>query len=194
MAKNVTINQSGPNSKAAGEDFHDKSATIHGGLPEAGGEPPADKAGAFGSFISVTDEEAEAAIILKDLLELFPAFSPSFVGKTSIIAGDHWLTKIKTALASTRLVLVLFSREFFAHHWLHLECGAALSRDLPLIALTIKGLTPLDLPDPYRQYQAANMSSEDGARALIASLQARSSFSPPTLPDVSSLVARLKRI
>ena len=190
MAKKVTINQSGPAAKAAGEVFRDESLIIRASLPhdETGKEVP------FGSFISVTDEEAEAAIVLKGLLELFPAFSPCFVGKTSIIAGDHWLTKIKTALSSVRLVLVLFSEESFTHHWLHLECGAALSRHLPLIALTFKGLVPSDLPEPYRQYQSVDMNTEDGARALIAGLQARASFSPASLPEASDLVARLKHL
>ena len=140
--------------------------------------------GKYKSFISVRDEEAHLAIALSRIVDSFPALAPCFVAKTAIIAGELWLENVKSALSTSRLIVVLFNREALSHHWLHLEAGAALARGVPLIAVAFGGLRSSELPEPYRHYQSVDLNALAGADQFLSAMQRHSP--PPPSRHISS--------
>jgi hypothetical protein len=132
-------------------------------------------------FISAISEEYPLANLIQSYLNQIPERSPSFVGNTSITPGAHWLTSIKEALRDCRLVIVLLSPLSLQRHWIHLEAGAALARDIPLLVVAHAGLQYKDIPDPYRQYQHVSFDTDEGIMKFQHEMEAVSATKHPFL-------------
>ena len=146
----------------------------------------------FKSFIGHATQEAGIGLILQEYIEnSFENLSQCYLSRTDLLLGDRIADEILDVLANTRLHFVIFSPKSIQRHWLHLEAGAALVRRVPIVGVTHSGLTPADLPDPYRSYLAAEIDSPDGVKRLVQTLAQRSHVPPPTDIVVSRLFRRL---
>jgi hypothetical protein len=80
-------------------------------------------------------------------------------------AGDLWTRQIPSALWSSGLVLVLWSRDSLRSQWVLREAEAALERNVLMQAL----LAPIEIPQPFADIQAARLeawSNEAGHKEL----------------------------
>jgi hypothetical protein len=75
-------------------------------------------------------------------------------------AGDLWLQKIKEALSSAEIVILMLSKRSVARPWVNFEAGAAWLADKTLIPVCYGNLSKNVLPHPYSGIQALNLPSE----------------------------------
>ncbi len=124
-------------------------------------------------FISYVHEDLAIAQALQELLrselavgnEIFLA-----ADETNILAGDVWLEKIRKAIRSSKVMLLLLSGRSFGRSWVHFEAGAAwLNRNKTVMPLCIGRMKKGELPHPYSGMQALQLP--DDARYLLNSIQ-----------------------
>lgn len=91
-----------------------------------------------------------------DDLEVFMASSGD-----SIDIGEDWQEKIVTKLKKTDALLVLMSWRALNNTWVNFEIGVAWGKDARILTFCHKGLTPEELPSPYRNRQVEDLNGLD---------------------------------
>jgi hypothetical protein len=111
-------------------------------------------------FISYIHEDEIVAKALKTFLEA-KLHARVFVASDQLRLGDEWLSKIRTALKSAKVVLALFSPKAMERPWVNFEAGGAwFSDNKTLIPICIGDLNPANLPKPYSNIQGASLDCE----------------------------------
>ncbi len=106
-------------------------------------------------FISYIHEDEIVAKALQRFLEAKLPSVGVFVAGDQLRLGDEWLSKIRDAFKSAR---VLFSPAAIVRPWVNFEAsGAWFSDDKTLVPICIGGLSPESLPKPYSNIQGANL-------------------------------------
>jgi hypothetical protein len=107
-------------------------------------------------FISYIHEDEGVAQALRRLLEAKLRNVDVFVASDELRLGHEWLSKIRAALKSARVILALFSPAAIQRPWVNFEAGGAwFSDDKTLVPICIGGLSPASLPKPYSNIQGA---------------------------------------
>ena len=111
-------------------------------------------------FISYIHEDEIAASGLRTFLEAKLRVQV-FVAGDQLRLGDEWLSKIRAALRSAKVVLALFSPAAINRPWVNFEAGAAwFSDEKILIPICIGNLSPENLPKPYSNIQGASLDRD----------------------------------
>jgi hypothetical protein len=117
-------------------------------------------------FISHIHEDKMAADAISRFLnsKLHSAKPPSSGSKVflsdnqfQVRLGDDWLSKIHSALNSSKVVVALFSEVALVRPWVHFEAGGAWFSERRLIPICLGNLHPSDLPKPYSNIQGCNL-------------------------------------
>jgi hypothetical protein len=114
-------------------------------------------------FVSFVHEDEKIASAVQDLLQAeLDLREGVFLSsdKSQIYAGDLWLQKIKEALSSAEIVILMLSKRSVARPWVNFEAGAAWLVDKTLIPVCYGNLSKNVLPHPYSGIQALNLQSE----------------------------------
>jgi hypothetical protein len=81
-----------------------------------------------------------------------------------------WLDKIRAAIRSSKIMLLLLSGRSFGQGWVHFEAGAAwLNRSRTVVPLCIGRMKRGELPHPYAGMQTLQLP--DDARYLVNSIR-----------------------
>jgi hypothetical protein len=124
-------------------------------------------------FISFIHEDEKVAEGLKRFLqEKLGIPSQVFLAsdKWAIYAGEDWLKKIKDALASAKVVILLLSKQSIGRPWVNFEAGAAWLTDKTIIPACFGDLKKDTLPKPYSNIQALSLEDADGPYYLVTSI------------------------
>lgn len=114
-------------------------------------------------FISFVHEEKEIAeavqALLKQELHLADGVFLS-EDRSQVYAGDQWLVKIREALDSAKVVVLLFSMRAANRPWVNFEAGAAWLAATPIIPCCYGNMRKDRLPHPYSTIQALDLPAE----------------------------------
>ena len=111
-------------------------------------------------FISYIHEDEIVAKALKRLLEAKLGPVRVFLASDHLRLGDEWLSTIRAALKSAKVILALFSPEAIDRPWVNFEAGGAwFSDEKRLIPICIGNLSPANLPKPYSNIQGATLDA-----------------------------------
>ena len=114
-------------------------------------------------FISYVHEDKDIAEAVQGLLvsalglenEVFLS-----ADTTQILAGHVWLDRIRGALESCDVLLLLLSERSINRPWVNFEAGAVWLRGKPVIPICIGRMLIEFLPQPYAGIQAVRLPSE----------------------------------
>jgi len=95
-----------------------------------------------------------------------------FMAEKDLQIAAEWQGQIKDALRGSRTILVLLTPRSFDRPWVLLETGAAWALGIPLIPALIQ-LSPDQLIDPIRRYQARVVETGEQIRLLAVELKNR---------------------
>lgn len=134
-------------------------------------------------FLSHTGEEAELALLLKDVVvQAFPDGVQVYVSSdgNSVRAGDKWLADLEAMLKRSSLHLVLCSRASIRRPWVNFEAGAAWVTDTPTVPVCHSGMRPDLLPLPLNTFQGVLLSGPNALRGILDSIAkiVRQDFGP----------------
>ena len=136
-------------------------------------------------FISYIHEDEIVATALKTFLEAKLSVRV-FVASDQLRLGDEWLSKIRLALKSAKLVFALFSPTAIHRPWVNFEAGGAwFSDDKTLIPICIGGLSPSNLPKPYSNIQGVTL--DDGRPESVFWYMVQDLWALLQLPGLSPL-------
>jgi hypothetical protein len=124
----------------------------------------------FISFIHEEEEYAEAVqVFITGILgnEVNPFLSSD---KFQVYAGEKWLDRIMSELATAKVVLLMLSRLSVSRPWVNFEAGAAWTRDIITIPVCFGGLEKDELPKPYSSLQAVDLMQWDDHEYLARSV------------------------
>jgi hypothetical protein len=124
-------------------------------------------------FISHISEEAALATSLKKWIEqTFPDQVTVFVSSDpgSIQAGDQWYDNIMEALRDTQIFVVVCSPAAVQRPWVNFEIGVAAFRDIRIIPVCHRGMSPSDLPQPLHRFQGVEISAPSMPKRLMATI------------------------
>jgi hypothetical protein len=113
-------------------------------------------------FISYIHEENGIAIATQRLLQDHLQGSAVFMSadQWQVYAGEVWLDRIRTELASALVVVLLMSPTSVGRPWVNFEAGAAWLSGKAVIPACFGGLTKATLPKPYSGIQALDLPEE----------------------------------
>lgn len=160
---------------------------LPGGLTAPGGKVEV--------FISFVHEDQEVAETVQNFIEAVLRVN-TFVScdKWAIFAGEHWLERIKNALESARVVVLLLSGDSMVRPWVNFEAGAAWLQGTVIIPVCFKNLKPSDLPKPYSSFQAIDFCGEmDDQYYLITSIAHHLGIIPPVVGDPPEAYGKLQQ-
>jgi hypothetical protein len=136
-------------------------------------------------FLSFIHEEQRVAEAIQDLLRETLVTQDVFLSSDQwqVFAGEIWLDRIKEALNSARVVVLLLSKKSVERPWVNFEAGAAWGSDTPIVPVCYGGLNKGALPKPYSGIQALEIPDEVYylARSVQHHLQP-GSLAPASLP------------
>ena len=113
----------------------------------------------FLSFIHEEQKIAEAVqSLLRDKLSTPDVFLSS--DQWQVFAGEIWLDRIKEALTSAKVVVLLLSDMSVGRPWVNFEAGAAWLSSKPIVPVCYGRLTKGGLPKPYSAIQALQLPDE----------------------------------
>jgi hypothetical protein len=149
-------------------------------------------------FISHIHEEAAIAQVIKDLIE------SSFAGQCDVFmssdshdnpAGEKWLDRVKEALNSASVLLILCSPLSLHRPWINFETGGGWLRDISvMIPICHSGLTKGGLPIPMSTFQALNLGDKDFIYSLRYSLAKRLHLSEVPHTNEEAIGRELARV
>lgn len=122
-------------------------------------------------FISYVHEDREIAEAVQRLLvselKLDKAVFLS-ADQTQVLAGHVWLDKIREALGSCEVLVLLLSERSINRAWVNFEAGAVWLARKPVIPICIGRMSKEFLPQPYAGIQAIELPY--GAHYLLTSV------------------------
>lgn len=126
----------------------------------------------FSDEASVAEDLSDhlKALFGKDGLEMFLASSWD-----SIAPGEDWQSKVMEGLGKADALLVLMSHDALTRPWINFEIGVAWAKNIRVLLLCHKGMTPAALPSPYGSLQAVDLNglTHDQTLARVADAVAR---------------------
>ena len=122
-------------------------------------------------FISYVHEDKDIAQAVQSLLsstlniekEVFLS-----ADQTQVLAGHVWLDRIREALQSCELLLLLLSERSINRAWVNFEAGAVWLARKPVIPICIGRMLIEFLPQPYAGMQSVRLPSD--AHYLLTSI------------------------
>lgn len=121
-------------------------------------------------FISHITEEKEVAFALKNVVEsAFIGMMDVFISSDprSVQLGQEWLEKIKFALSSCAVEIIISSPQSVKRPWINFEAGAGWIRRVPVIPLCHSGMEPDKLPFPLKALQGATATKEEELNLVL---------------------------
>lgn len=121
-------------------------------------------------FMSHTFEEAELALLLKDMIvEAFPNAAAVYVSSDgrSVRAGDKWLSDLEVALRGSSLHIVLCSKASVGRPWVNFEAGAAWIAGTTIVPVCHSGMQPHLLPLPLNTLQGVLLGGSPALKGLL---------------------------
>ena len=113
-------------------------------------------------FVSVIDEEAGLASVLKDWIgTAFLGQVEVFVSTVDISSGEQWFRRLEEELTDARVLLVICSPGSVKMPWINFETGACHINGIPVIPICHSGITPDTLPIPLVFFQGLDAKAED---------------------------------
>jgi hypothetical protein len=152
-------------------------------------------------FIShIHEEERLATKLLRFVREELGSGMEVFLSSDSwqVYAGEIWLDRIQTELATAKVVVLMLSAESVKRPWVNFEAGAAWLTKKIIIPVCYCGLSKSTLPKPYSNIQALDLEEEYYylVRSLHHHLGIKSLMPPPTheskFVDVKSELSTLR--
>jgi hypothetical protein len=133
-------------------------------------------------FISFIHEEEKYAEVVQGFItgvlgsEAEPFLSSD---KFQVYAGEKWLDRIMSELATAKVVLLMLSPSSVKRPWVNFEAGAAWTRDIITIPVCFGGLEKDQLPKPYSSLQAVDLAHWDDHEYLTRSIAHHLGFPEP---------------
>ena len=142
-------------------------------------------------FVSVIDEEAGLASVLKDWIEIaFVGQVEVFVSVVDISSGEQWFRRLEEELTGAQVLLVICSPGSVKRPWINFETGAGHIKGLPVIPICHSGVTPDTLPIPLVFFQALDARADDFCDRVMADLASHLGFrQSPQIRSEEMLVA-----
>lgn len=114
-------------------------------------------------FISYVHEDKDIAQAVQSLLaSTLHLDNDVFLSadQTQVLAGHIWLDRIRSALESCELLLLLLSERSINRAWVNFEAGAVWLTGKPVIPICIGGMLIEFLPQPYGGIQSIRLPSD----------------------------------
>lgn len=114
-------------------------------------------------FISFVHEDEQVASAVQKLIKREIQLGDEVFlssDKSQMFAGDIWLQKIKTALADSKVVILLLSKRSVNRPWVNFEAGAAWLANKTIISCCFGRIVKEDLPHPYSGIHAINLENQ----------------------------------
>lgn len=111
-------------------------------------------------FISHISDEAPVALELKRQLQQALGGDVSvFVSSDyeSIRSGEEWYQRIVNSITSSKVVIVLISRESVARPWINFEAGVGIGSKGKVFPIAIRGFSIGDLRPPLQALHARDI-------------------------------------
>ena len=137
-------------------------------------------------FVSVIDEEAELAAVLKRWIEdAFLGQVSVFVSSVDMTSGQQWFRRLEQELTDPQVLLVICSPDSVSMPWINFETGACHSQKIPVIPICHSGMTPETLPIPLLFFQGLEAQANEFGVRVIGDLAKHLGFdrSPPIRYD-----------
>ena len=144
-------------------------------------------------FISHIGDEAPVALKLKNLLQkVFAEAIPVFVSSDyeSISTGEEWYRRIVESIKSSKVVIVLISKESIGRPWINFEAGVGAGSNAKVFPVAIRGFSLGDLKPPLQPLHARNIHDTDSIRAVIRDVGVAIKQAPKEF-DAESFVAEI---
>jgi TIR domain len=122
-------------------------------------------------FISYVHEDEDIAQAVQSLLALTLKLEEEVflsADQTQVLAGHIWLDRIRNALDSCELLLLVLSERSINRAWVNFEAGAVWLAGKPVIPICIGRLLIEFLPQPYAGMQSVRLPSD--AHYLLTSI------------------------
>ena len=142
----------------------------------------------YGIFISYASEDATLATELKVAFERRGV--RCFMAAENLIGGMRWEPAIRKALMASQRILLLLTPRSKDRRWILLEVGAAWALGIDIIPALVQ-VSPGELEDPIRQYQARIIETSAQRDKLVEDLTSPSTDSPHEEPDAWNEFFRL---
>lgn len=143
-------------------------------------------------FVSHIGLDAALALAFKKWIELVFAdkcavfVSGSF---TDIEPGAVWSRKLREALNTSQLLLVICTRKSINSGWVLFEAGSIWAREAPILPICCD--SPLELPAPLSEYQSLQFSEPQFSKNLIERLAKKLKL-PPGKPAYNKMTSALR--
>lgn len=114
-------------------------------------------------FISYVHEDRDIAEAVQRMLSSVLNLEKEVflsADETQVLAGHVWLDKIRGALESCEVLLVLLSERSINRAWVNFEAGAVWLARKPVIPICIGRMLIEFLPQPYAGIQAVKLPSD----------------------------------
>lgn len=147
-------------------------------------------------FISHIADEAPVALKLKEQLQdvlgddLLVFVSSDY---ESIKSGEEWYRRIVDTIASSKVVIVLISKESVARPWINFEAGVGIGSKGKVFPITIRGFRLGDLRPPLQALHARDIHDPNSVVAIIRDV-GEAVQRPPIQFDSAEFVDTLKEI
>lgn len=140
-------------------------------------------------FISHIHEEREIAKAIRDELRAcFGAQVEVFLAE-DIPLGTNWFDQIKTALETSSVLLVLFSKYSSSRPWINIEAGYGVIAGKQVIPICHLGFSKADLPVIYGLLQAVDLLDTKDVGRLLDQI-ARATQAGQFLGDKTAAISR----
>lgn len=121
----------------------------------------------FDVFVSYSSEDTDLASEIYELLRT--AGLSCFLAAKALRAGTMWMEKVRDALRSCRVVVLLLTRNSYSSPWVMSEAGAAWGLGKPLVPV-MQGMPTGEWPELVAQYQGRSIGTQDDRSRLLAEL------------------------
>lgn len=121
-------------------------------------------------FISHIGDEAPVALELKrQLQQVLGEDVPVFVSSDyeSIRSGEEWYQRIVNSITTSKVVIVLISRESVARPWINFEAGVGIGSTGKVFPIAIRGFSIGDLRPPLQALHARDIHDPSSLVAII---------------------------
>lgn len=139
----------------------------------------------YNVFLSYAADDSGLATELHD--ELKKKRISCFMAEKDVAVATEWQDAIRDALRSASRILLLLTPRSLDRPWVLMETGAAWALDIPIVPALVH-VTPDQLPDPVRRYQARIIETTAQRRGLIRELKAASAVAPDPSSGVGSAI------
>lgn len=147
-------------------------------------------------FISHIGDESPIALELKKLLnEVFTEAIPVFVSSDyeSIVSGEEWYRRVVESIKSSKVVIVLISKESVDRPWVNFEAGVGAGSNSKIFPVAIRGFNLGDLKPPLQPLQARYINNADSIQAVIRDVGVTINKRPQAF-EAESFVAKIQAL